>query len=185
MHTMRHNIIRSRMSRRCGLVVQRASSCKGGRAFDLEPWQPLSHSIGIGALHPSSGILLAGSVRFKKWLDGFKKIENLAKIGGRTALNPIHTHTKKKAQQNILVPDVTWSSTCSDGWSANEVPLTIASSQTALSVSWPSCSVVLLRFLWLILSMKLVANIVLTTAGVIKLPCGLLSNMVSISVDRR
>jgi hypothetical protein len=32
------------LGRRCGLVVQRANSLMGGRAFDPEPRQPLSHS---------------------------------------------------------------------------------------------------------------------------------------------
>ncbi len=41
---MRQPNVNKRLGRRCGLVVQRADSLTGGRAFDPEPLQPLSHS---------------------------------------------------------------------------------------------------------------------------------------------
>jgi hypothetical protein len=78
--------------RRCGLVVQRANSFTGGRAFDPKPWHPLSHSRDR-VLHPSSRIWLAGSVQFSTWLDWFRKIGLLAKNGGGTART---RSTKKK-----------------------------------------------------------------------------------------
>jgi hypothetical protein len=46
-------------------------------------------------LHPSSGIWLAGSVRFSTWLDWFRKIEQLAKKWWRDSQNPIHKKKKK------------------------------------------------------------------------------------------
>jgi hypothetical protein len=65
--------------RGCGLVVQRANSFTGGRAFDPKPRHPLSHSRDR-VLHPSSGIWLAGSVRFSTWLDWFQKSDTLQKM---------------------------------------------------------------------------------------------------------
>ncbi len=71
------------------LVVQRANSFTGGRAFDPGTPFPLWWLV----LHPSSGIWLAGSVWFSTWLDWFRKIGHLAKIGGGTART---RSTKKK-----------------------------------------------------------------------------------------
>ena len=88
--------------RRCGLVVQRANSFTGGRAFDPEPRHPLSHSRDR-VLHPSSGIWLAGSVRFSTWLDWFRKIGHLAKNGGGTARTRSTKKKKKKKNQHLFV----------------------------------------------------------------------------------
>jgi hypothetical protein len=49
-------------------------------------------------LHPSSGIWLAGSVRFSIWLDWFRKIGHLAKTWWRDSQNPIH----KKRLEKVL-----------------------------------------------------------------------------------
>jgi hypothetical protein len=49
-------------------------------------------------LHPSSGIWLAGSVRFSIWLDWFQKIGHLAKNGGGTA----RTRSTKKKEACLL-----------------------------------------------------------------------------------
>jgi hypothetical protein len=49
--------------------------------------------------HPSSGIWLAGSVRFEKWLDWFRKIGHLAKNRWRDSQNPIQK--KNHACSNV------------------------------------------------------------------------------------
>ncbi len=83
--------------RRCGLVVQRANSFTGGRAFDPEPRHPLFHSRDR-VLRPSSGIWLADSVRFSTWLHWFRKIGHLVKNGCGTART---RSTKKKSTYTI------------------------------------------------------------------------------------
>jgi hypothetical protein len=50
-------------------------------------------------LHPSSGIWLAGSVRFSTWLDWFPKIGHLAKLGGGTDRTQ---STKKRKEKDVL-----------------------------------------------------------------------------------
>jgi hypothetical protein len=48
-------------------------------------------------LHPSSGIWLAGSVRFSIWLDWFQKIVHLANIGGGPVAGQPEPNPQKKS----------------------------------------------------------------------------------------
>ncbi len=83
--------------RRCGFMVQRANSLTGGRAFDPEPRQPLSHSRDwcFTPLPGSDWQVLFDS---QHGSIGSERIGHLAKNWWRDSQNPIH---KKKKNQPL------------------------------------------------------------------------------------
>jgi hypothetical protein len=99
------------LGRRCGLVVQRANSLTGGRAFDPKQQQPLSHSRGwCFTPLPGSGWQVLfdsqhGSI-------GSKKSDTLQKlVAGQPKPNP---QRKKKSNFKKKKPCLTRKATSHD-----------------------------------------------------------------------
>jgi hypothetical protein len=83
-------------------VVQRANSFTGGRAFDPEPRQPLSHSRDwcFSPLPGSGWQVLFDS---QKGSIGSEKSDTLQKNWWRDSQNPIHKKKKKKKKKIIEI----------------------------------------------------------------------------------